>query len=229
MSTQLSSPVGGPAIQEGPGLLRSPLGSCKKGTMPSDYEIAHLLLDFLYLECDCRKDRQRSVLASCLSFNWELLPNLPHAWWILIYGHYWYSIPSFHEESDLNDVLRQMGWCRFFATGSNSRSALRKWCPGWSTLHAWLSKPIRDFSFHLVQLHFIFYACRISFNLSVLSVGRRSSIACMYSSIPSIGMQVDGSSVFRGATGKCKLLHTCRAFWRRCLHSEEPGGPMIIK
>ena len=168
----------------------------------------------------------KTIMLPCPKRHWLFL-----IWWswIWIYGHYWYSIPSFHEESDLNDVLRQMGWWHFFATGSNSRSALRKRPPGWSTLHAWLSKPIRDSSFHLVQLRFIFYACRVSFNLSILSVGRHSSIASMYSSIPSIGMQVDGPSVFWGATGKPKLLHTCRAFWRRCLHSEEPGGPMIIK
>ena len=44
MSTQLSGPVRRAGhLRE----TRGPSGSCKKVTMPSDYEKAHLLLDFL--------------------------------------------------------------------------------------------------------------------------------------------------------------------------------------
>ena len=82
----------------------------------------------------------------------------------------------------------------------------------WSDhLHAWLSKPIRDTSSRLVQLRFIFHACRVSFSLSILYVRRLSSIACVSTSISSIGMQVDGPS------GKSELLHTCRAMYLTAL------------
>ena len=77
-----------------------------------------------------------------------------------------------------------------------------------------------------VAVFFPSHLVREALILSILSSGSLISMLTVSSMIPRKVREVDGPSIFFGASRTPKLVHNCMKVLRFCWHSGERGGPI---
>ena len=129
----------------------------------------------------------------------------------------WYPIAknsNLQAKSFLNSTLGRTGWELLWKQDNRSIILRRKVQPDHTTMQAWCSRPINDWSSLFLQHLQVDYLERTSWIEENLLVGRHAVWATVSYSIPRTTMQEAGPRHFWECKGRPNLATTKSATWR---------------
>ena len=134
-----------------------------------------------------------------------------------------------HSRSERKAQFKRQWWSSPFSVEAKVIIRLRNTLPGFTTVLACWSWPIRDSSSRFEHLFLPLHTAIVSCSRLSFSAGRRNSCFTVSISMPKKVRMVAGPSHLARANGTPNSLKICNMTWKLRSHSSESGAPDVKK